>query len=99
MNQFALHRLRDGDEIVCRIQTDLGAETAYLLCAPVVRRRDWTTPTPTLHVPVEVEGEACLILLTQMVALPAGLLGPVVGSAQAIRDEIVRAVDLLVTGF
>lgn len=99
MSQFALHTLRDGDEIVCRIQTDLGAETAYILCAPVVRRRDWATPVPLLHVAVEMEGEASLILMTQMIALPSAVLGPVVGSAEAVRDKIVRAVDLLVLGF
>ena len=91
--------MRDGDELVCRIQTDLGAETAYILCAPAVRRSEWTTPIPMLHVPVDVDGEEYLVLMTQIVALPSAMLGPVVGSAVAARDELVRAVDLLVTGF
>jgi toxin CcdB len=91
--------MRDGDELVCRIQTDLGAETAYLLCAPVVLRRDWTIPTPMLHVPLDLDGEPRLVLMTQMVALPSASLGPVVGTAASVRDEIVRAVDLLVIGF
>lgn len=91
--------MQDGGELVCRIQTDLGAETAYLLCAPVVRRKEWGAPVPMLHVPVVVNGEEYLILMTQMVALPSSSLGPVVGTAVAARDEIVRAVDLLVIGF
>ena len=99
MSQFSLHRMRDGDELVCRIQTDLGAETAYILCAPVVRQSDWTTPIPMLHVPMDMNGEKHLVLMSQMVALPSATLGPVIGSASAVRDELVRAVDLLVTGF
>ena len=99
MSQFSLHRMRDGDELVYRIQTDIGVETAYLLCAPVVRRSEWSTPVPMLHVPLEVDGEGHLVLMSQMVALPSATLGPVVGAAIAARDELVRAVDLLVTGF
>jgi toxin CcdB len=99
LSQFAILRMRDGDELVCRIQTDLGAETAYLLCAPVVRAEDWGTPIPALHVPVDVADEGHLVLMSQMVALPAGSLGPPVGTAASARDAIVRAVDLLVTGF
>lgn len=99
MSQFFLQRLRDGGELVCRIQTDLGADTAYLLCAPVVRRDAWGAPIPRLHIPVDIDGEVHLILMSQMVALPSGSLGPIVGTASAHREEIVRAVDLLVLGF
>lgn len=91
--------MRDGDELVCRIQTDLGAETAYILCAPVVRSRDWLTPIPILHIHFDLGGEEHLVLMTQMLALPSAMLGPVIGSATTARDAIVRAVDLLVTGF
>jgi hypothetical protein len=48
---------------------------------------------------VDVAGEGYLILMSQMIALPAGSLGPPVGTAVAARDAIVRAVDLLVVGF
>jgi hypothetical protein len=41
VSQFAVHRLRTGDEPVCRIQTDLGVATPFLLFAPVVRRDVW----------------------------------------------------------
>jgi toxin CcdB len=99
LSQFSLHRLRDRGELVCRIQTELGVETAYLLCAPVVQREAWGASIPRLHVPVDIEGELHLILMSQMVALPTRSLGPAVGSAAGERDAIVRAVDLLVLGF
>jgi toxin CcdB len=99
VTQFAIHRLRTGDELVCRIQTDLGVETPYVLCAPVVRGDAWGPPIPRLHVAIGVDDVPHLLLMTQMVAVPAADLGAVVGSALERRDAIVRAVDLLVTGF
>ena len=99
MSQFAVHRLKTGDELVCRIQTDFGVATPFLLCAPVVRRDAWGAPIPRLHVEIEVDGLAHLILMTQMLALPASDLGAIVGTAARERDAIVHAVDLLVTGF
>lgn len=99
MTQFALHAMRDGNETVCRVQTDLGADTAYVLCAPVVPASDWGAPIPRLHLALDVADERHLILMSQMVALPRSSLGPIIGTAADLRDEIVRAVDLLVTGF
>ncbi|WP_428928990.1 CcdB family protein [Marinibacterium sp. SX1] len=97
--QGAIHRLRDGPELVCRVQTDLGVDTPYLLCAPVQRRDDWGALVPRLHIPCQVGGEAHVIVMSQMVALPAGVLGPEIANAVAERDRIVAAVDLLVSGF
>jgi toxin CcdB len=99
VTQFSIHRLRTGGELVCRIQTDWGVSTPYLLCAPVVRRDAWGPSIPRLHLAIEVDGAACLILMTQMVALPAAEVGEIVGDASRERDAIVHAVDLLVTGF
>jgi toxin CcdB len=96
---LAIHQLRTGDELACRIQTDFGIATPFLLCAPVVRSDVWGAPIPRLHVPVEIGGVAHLILMTQMVSIPARDLGAIVGSAELRRDAIVQAVDLLATGF
>ncbi|QYX58176.1 CcdB family protein [Roseovarius sp. SCSIO 43702] len=97
--QGAIHRLRDGDELVCRVQTDLGVETPYVLCAPVLPRSDWGALTPKLHVPITLNAEAHVVLMSQMVAIPGAAMGPVVGDVWAWRDDIVAAVDLLVWGF
>ena len=55
--------------------------------------------SPRLHIAVEIDGAAHLILMTQMVSIPARDLGAIVGNAGAHREAIVEAVDLLVTGF
>ena len=97
--QGRIHRLRDGPELVCRVQTDLGVETPYLLCAPVLPRADWGALIPKLHIPFPLDGEPHVIVMSQMVALPATQIGPAIGDAAAWRDEIVAAVDLLISGF
>jgi toxin CcdB len=40
-----------------------------------------------------------VILMSQMIALPATEIGPAIGDASASRDNIVAAVDLLVSRF
>jgi len=99
MPQGSIHRLRSGPELVCRIQTDLGVETPYILCAPVLPRSDWGALVPKLHIPVPLGGLPHVIVMSQMIALPGAEIGQVVGDASAWRDDIVAAVDLLVSGF
>ncbi|WP_372884712.1 CcdB family protein [Shimia sp.] len=99
MLQGNIHRLRDGNEIVCRVQTDLGIETPYILCAPVVLRSEWGALAPRLHIPIHLDGVPHIIIMSQMVAIPGAQIGPVIADASAWRDEIVAAIDLLVSGF
>jgi toxin CcdB len=99
MSQCAIYRLRDGQELVCRVQADLGVETPYVLCAPVVPRSEWGALVPKLHLEVIVGDAACVILMSQLVALPRSELGPIAGDALARRDDIIAAVDLIVSGF
>lgn len=99
MKQGSILRLRDGSEIVCRVQTDLGIETPYTLCAPVFPRGEWGALVPKLHIPISMGGTLHVIIMSQMVAIPSTQLGAFVGDASAWRDDIVSAVDLLVSGF
>jgi toxin CcdB len=99
MMQGNIHRVRDGNELVCRVQTDLGIETPYILCAPVLPRSEWGALTPKLHIPILLDGSPHIILMSQLVAIPGRQMGSVIGDASAWRDEIVAAIDLLVSGF
>ncbi|MFD2741338.1 hypothetical protein ACFSUD_17320 [Sulfitobacter aestuarii] len=99
MVQGNIHRLRDGGELICRIQTDLGVETPYILCAPVVPRAEWGALAPKLHIPIFLGDVPHVIVMSQMLALPGNQIGPPCGDASPWRDEIVAAVDLLVSGF
>ena len=97
--QGTIHRMRDGNELVCRVQTDLGIETPYILCAPVLPRSEWGALTPKLHISFYFDGIPHVMIMSQMVALPGAQIGPAIGDASAWRDEIVAAIDLLVSGF
>ena len=99
MGQGNIHRLRGGGELVCRVQTDLGVETPYILCAPVAAREAIGALIPKLHIPVLLQGAPHVIVMSQLVALPATELGPIVSDATSARDAIVGAIDLLVSGF
>lgn len=99
MIQGLVHRLRDGKELVCRVQTDLGIETPYILFAPVLPRAEWGALVPRLHIAIHLDGIPHVILMSQMIALPGSVIGPAVGDATAWRDDIVAAIDLLVVGF
>ena len=99
MMQGTIHRMRDGNELVCRVQTDLGIETPYILCAPVLPRSEWGALTPKLHIPFHLDGVPHVMIMSQLIALPGAQIGPAMGDASAWRDDIVAAVDLLVSGF
>ena len=99
MSQCAIYRLREVGDLVCRVQADLGVDTPYILCAPVVLRSEWGALVPRLHLEVTVDDATCVVLMSQLVALPRSELGTVVGDALHRRDDIIGAVDLIVSGF
>jgi toxin CcdB len=51
-----------------------------------------------LHVPIAIAGRGYVILLEELAAIQTTSLGRVTASAESIRYEIIRAVDLLFTG-
>ena len=99
MSQGTIHRLRSGGETVGRIQADLGGETPDVLCAPVVARTARGALVPKLHLEIIVDDTPCVILMSQLVALPAMEPGAAAGSAADRRDANIAVVDLLVSGY
>jgi len=51
-----------------------------------------------LHVSVAIDGRRYVILLEELAAVQSNSLGHVTASAESIRYEIIRAIDLLFTG-
>ena len=99
MSQGAIYRSRDGKDLLCRVQTDLGLETAMILYAPVMPRSAVQNAIPKLYIPCEINGESHLIIMSELIALPPYEIGDVVDDAKDKRDAIIAAVDLLVMGF
>lgn len=99
MQQGAIHRTRDGLDLLCVVQADLGVETAYLLCAPVLPRGEMGRLIPRLHLPLMLESGPHVVALSQLVALPRPEIGARADPARAPREALIAAIDLLVTGF
>lgn len=67
------------------------------LVAPVMRLPEAEAVT-RIMVPVEFGGERLHIVLAELFTISRSALGPVEGNLVALHDDIVRALDFLVTG-
>ena len=81
------------------IQSDLLSELQTRVVVPLtksaaLRKKPIRDLTPV----VIVDGSQYLLLVPQLAGISVSELGPVVGSVAAQRDEIIAAMDFLVTG-
>jgi hypothetical protein len=67
------------------------------LVAPVLRLAG-DAIMAKLMVPVHVEAEILHVSLPEMFSIDRNALGPVAGNASDLHNEIIRALDLLITG-
>jgi hypothetical protein len=79
------------------LQRDDLAVLKTRLVAPVLRL-DGEPAMAKLLVPLEVEDESLHVSLPEVFSMDRSALGPVVGSASELHNDIVRALDLLITG-
>ncbi len=96
--QFDIFRLSDHSLVVV-LQHDLIEGLRSRIVAPLVTAAKAGPATKGLNPAIEVSEKLYLIKPEFMSALPVSQLRTKVGDAKHIRDEIIRAVDLLVTGF
>ena len=94
--QYDIHRL-PGDVLVVDLQTDL-INIGTRVVAPLVPQGARAIPLPALEPVVRMDGVAYLLLVSEMSALPARLLGPAVGDLRHEEYVIRRAVDMVFTG-
>lgn len=82
------------------LQAELLAELATRLVAPLRPKASHQASILTrLHPVVAVMGEQHVVVVTEMAAIPARVLGRQVGSGREHREDLLAAVDILVTGF
>lgn len=79
------------------LQHDRIGSLPSVVVAPLVAF-DHAGAATRLHPSLTVLDKQYLILIEELAAAPRRSLGPVVGSAEAQRYEIVAALDLLFTG-
>jgi hypothetical protein len=80
------------------IQHDNVDQFGLRIVAPLLRRGD-VHPSERLMPIVPVDGSAFLLSIPELFAIERHRLGAVVGNAKDHRDAIIRALDLLFTGF
>jgi|APSaa5957512622_1039677.scaffolds.fasta_scaffold296720_1 toxin CcdB len=52
-----------------------------------------------IHVSIEVGNNEYIAFISEMAAIPSGMLGPTITNGASKRTEIISAIDLLFTGF
>jgi toxin CcdB len=104
MAQFSVYRnpnpdSRDTAPYLVDIQHDLLSNLGTRVVIPLfTAERLAAKPLRTLTPVFEIEGRRCVLMTPQLAGIPKSELGPQVGHLEEHRQEIVAALDLLVTG-
>lgn len=103
MAQFDIHR--NGNPQTCQdfpylldVQSDLLDPLATRVVVPLVRLAAAPKPVRYLNPVFEVQGEPVVLSTPELAGIPRSALGEKVGSLAQGRDEIVRALDVLIAG-
>jgi toxin CcdB len=101
MAQFDIHRFADGQgraRYVVDLQSDLLSELSTRVVAPAYPLMAGVHRITRLNPELDVKGSAYFLAVQEMAAVKRSLLGTTIGSAAARRDNIIAAIDLLITG-
>ena len=96
MAQFDLYCL-EGGQLVVDLQTDLIGIEASRIVAPL-REAGRYAAFPGLTPTVEVEGATWIVRVQELAAVPGAELRAPVGSLADHRDDLKRALDILIDG-
>ena len=96
MAQFDVHRLQSG-QLVVDLQTDLIGIEASRIVAPL-RDAGRYAAFPGLTPVVEVDGEAWIVRVQELAAVPGAELREPVGTLAGECDALKRALDILIDG-
>lgn len=101
MAQFDVYRFAPheaGFTFVADLQNKLLEGLATRIAAPLYPLKAKREPILRLNPIVEIEGEKYYLAIQEMSALRAKALGAKVASLEGRRDDIVAAIDFLITG-
>ncbi|MFU8857118.1 MAG: CcdB family protein [Deferrisomatales bacterium] len=103
MAQFDVHRnprpaSREEVPYLIDLQNDLLDSLATRVVAPLVRYEHMPTPARYLNPVFDVRGERVVLSTAELAGVGRHELGEVVGSLADHRDEIIRAIDFLLSG-
>ena len=96
MAQFDVYRLQGG-QLVVDLQTDLIGIEASRIVAPL-RDAGRYAAFPGLTPAVEVDGEAWIVRVQELAAVPEAELRETIGTLAGECDALKRALDILIDG-
>jgi toxin CcdB len=97
---FDIHVPRAGGELVVDVQSDLVDILNTRVAVPLIPPARAPAPARRLNPVFTLPGTGPVVFVAQYIAaLPAGELGPAVGSLAVERDAIRDALDMLFLGF
>lgn len=81
------------------IQSDIISDLATRIVVPLGRKSDFKGEQLKRLTPIiEYEGEELLLLVPQVASIPTKVLKNPIGSLSHLRDDIVAALDFVITG-
>ena len=80
------------------VQSDLVYDIKTKVAIPLHRPSTYR-PVPRLNPVFDVEGNHFTLMTQEIVGLEPGMVGPVAGNLLAHRDDIIAAIDFLISGF
>jgi toxin CcdB len=97
---FDIHAPRGGGGLVVDVQSDLIGMLNTRVVVPLIPPARAPTPARRLNPVFDLPGAGPAVFVAQYIAaLPAGELGPPLGSLAGRRDAIRDALDMLFLGF
>lgn len=98
MARLDLHRNRGGADYLLDVQADILRDFSSRLVIPVLPLADAPPVAGKLNPIVVIDGVQHSLVTQHMAAVPAKLLGDAVLSMASRDSEIIRAIDLLISG-
>ncbi len=80
------------------VQSDLIHDIQTKVVIPLHRPSTYT-PVPRLNPVFEIDGDRLTLMTQEIVGLERSMIGPTIGSIDAHRDNIIAAIDFLISGF
>ena len=103
MAQFDVHRNPNPETngevpYLVNLQSELLDPLATRVVAPLVKQSSMPKPARILNPVFEVHGERVVMSTAELAGVTVDAVGEVVGSLGGQRDEIIRAIDFLLSG-
>jgi toxin CcdB len=100
MAQFDVHRNPRGGEfpLLLDVQADVVAALETRIVVPLTRRKRTTKPITRINPLATIDDVEYVLVFQELAAVPTTALGPRIASLAAQRDELVAAIDWLITG-